>query len=55
MPGYTFESDKLLIANKTAITGAWISKHIKYQRNTEFDDGINSIVAMDIGFPHKKS
>ena len=54
-PGYNFECDKLLLANNTARTGVWISNKIQYNRLNNFDDGINSIIALEVCFPTKKS
>ena len=53
-PGYNFECDKLLLAKNTARTGAWISNNIKYNRLSSFDDNINAILALEVGFPTKK-
>ena len=51
---YKFESDKLLHSIGKARTGMWIHKDIIYSRNFKLEDNVNSVVAVKIGFPHKK-
>ena len=52
--GYNFEIDKLFKSNGIGRTGMWISKNLVYDRDNEIENDNESIVAVKIGYPHKR-
>ena len=53
-PNYRFKSDRLLHSIGKARTGMWIHRDLIYSRNPLLEDNSNSIVAIKVGFPHKR-
>ena len=50
IPGYNFISDCFIKSQHNARIGMWITKNLKFTRNTDFVDNLNPIIAIKVGY-----